>query len=174
MLTHFFSSQGQEPRRRQGSSTYPLSRRVGASLRSGTSGWFALLPAALLLTGCAAAPAPPAPDRGEPPGQESVSEAPDAPTADQPGSAEAVDPELINPRVTDFEARLPPRLLGIDAIAPVYDPVFATADEAQVADEELVIGIELEGEAKAYPITVLRFREMVNDELAGWPILVTW
>ena len=37
-----------------------------------------------------------------------------------------------------------------------------------------VIGISLDGEAKAYPISVLRFREMVNDELAGIPTLVTW
>jgi hypothetical protein len=30
------------------------------------------------------------------------------------------------------------------------------------------------GEAKAYPVCVLRFREMVNDSLAGVPILVSW
>ena len=37
-----------------------------------------------------------------------------------------------------------------------------------------IMGVAIEGEAKAYSVTVLRFREMVNDELAGWPILVTW
>jgi hypothetical protein len=41
-------------------------------------------------------------------------------------------------------------------------------------DDELVLGVAWDGEAKAYPITVLRFREMVNDELAGIPTLVTW
>ncbi len=65
-------------------------------------------------------------------------------------------------------------LLPWDAIRPVYDPEFATAGEAPLDNEELVIGISLEGEAKAYPITVLRFREMVNDEMAGIPTLVTW
>jgi hypothetical protein len=65
-------------------------------------------------------------------------------------------------------------LLPWDGIRPVYDPQFATAEEAPLEDEELVIGISLEGEAKAYPITVLRFREMVNDEMAGIPTLVTW
>ena len=65
-------------------------------------------------------------------------------------------------------------LLPWDGIRPVYNPEFATAEEAPLDDEELVIGISLEGEAKAYPITVLRFREMVNDELAGIPTLVTW
>jgi hypothetical protein len=36
------------------------------------------------------------------------------------------------------------------------------------------MGFALGDEAKAYPIAVLRSREMVNDELAGIPILVTW
>jgi hypothetical protein len=36
------------------------------------------------------------------------------------------------------------------------------------------MGVALNGEAKAYPVTVLRIREMVNDELGGLPILVTW
>lgn len=97
-----------------------------------------------------------------------------SPSAPTPEGGAEVDPELINRRVTDFEARLPPRLLGRDSIRPVYDPQFAAAAQAPLEDDELVIGIELEGEAKAYPITVLRIREMVNDELAGWPILVTW
>ena len=65
-------------------------------------------------------------------------------------------------------------LLPWDAIRPVYDPEFATVEEAPLDDDELIIGISLEGEAKAYPITVLRSREMVNDEMAGIPTLVTW
>jgi hypothetical protein len=67
-----------------------------------------------------------------------------------------------------------PQLIPFDGIRPVYEPVFATAEEAPLDDSELIIGIALDGEAKAYPITVLRFREMVNDEMAGIPILVTW
>jgi hypothetical protein len=46
--------------------------------------------------------------------------------------------------------------------------------DAPLVDDELIIGIAIDGEAKAYPITVLRSREMVNDELGGIPILVTW
>jgi hypothetical protein len=67
-----------------------------------------------------------------------------------------------------------PQLIPFDGIRPVYEPVFATAEEAPLDDGELIIGIALDGEAKAYPITVLRFREMVNDEMAGIPTLVTW
>ena len=80
---------------------------------------------------------------------------------------------LTNPRVEVPDVSVN-WLLPWDGIRPIYDPQFAPADEAALADDELVIGISIDGEAKAYPISVLRFREMVNDELAGTPILVTW
>ncbi len=67
-------------------------------------------------------------------------------------------------------------ILPFDGIRPVYRPEFLDAEEAETLlfEDELVLGIALGGEAKAYPITVLRFREMVNDEVAGIPTLVTW
>lgn len=65
-------------------------------------------------------------------------------------------------------------LLPRDAIRPVYEPDFVGAADSPLHEDELVMGIAIQGEAKAYPVTVLRFREMVNDELAGLPILVTW
>jgi hypothetical protein len=34
--------------------------------------------------------------------------------------------------------------------------------------------VAFDGAAKAYPVSVLEYREMVNDELKGIPILVTW
>ena len=93
--------------------------------------------------------------------------------ADQSETA-APDPDLVNPRVEEFDSYLPPRLIGLDGIRPVYEPRFVAVADAPLEDDELVIGISIEGQAKAYPITVLRFREMVNDELGGLPILVTW
>ena len=64
----------------------------------------------------------------------------------------------------------------LDGIRPVYNPQFAKVDDVATImfDDELVMGVAWDGEAKAYPVTVLRFREMVNDELAGIPTLVTW
>jgi hypothetical protein len=73
------------------------------------------------------------------------------------------------PDDTDFR-----QLLPFDGIPPIYEPSFVGADEAPLQDDELVLAISLEDRAKAYPITVLRSREMVNDDLAGIPILVTW
>ena len=85
-----------------------------------------------------------------------------------------VEPDLINPRNFAFESYLPPQLIPLDGLRPVYQPQFVDAADAPLHDDELVIGVSIEGEAKAYPITVLRFREMVNDELGKLPILVTW
>ena len=64
--------------------------------------------------------------------------------------------------------------VGIDSIQPIYSPEFAPVSEAPLEDNELVLGIAWDGKAKAYPISVLRYREMVDDELAGIPTLVTW
>jgi hypothetical protein len=93
----------------------------------------------------------------------------ETPTETAPESGPA-----INRRVDVGEIGRFPQLMPFDAIRPVYEPIFATAEDAPLDDRELIIGIALDGEAKAYPITVLRFREMVNDELAGIPTLVTW
>lgn len=81
---------------------------------------------------------------------------------------------LINVRIQDDNEYDFPFLIPFDGIPPVYAPEFVLANEAPLIEEELVIGVAWEGESKAYPISVLRSREMVNDELAGIPTLVTW
>lgn len=103
---------------------------------------------------------------------------PSTPTRDQsedhtPGAV-ASEGALVNPRMEDFGPVAVPRMLPLDGIRPVYQPQFRRAGEAPLQDDELVIGVALADQAKAYPISVLRFREMVNDDLAGNPILVTW
>jgi hypothetical protein len=91
------------------------------------------------------------------------------------GSAETADFAPSPPAVpTDDEVYHYNQLLDRDAIHPVYDPMFIAADQAGLADDQLVLGVAIDGQAKAYPIAVLNGREMVNDELAGIPILATW
>ncbi len=41
-------------------------------------------------------------------------------------------------------------------------------------DDELVLAVEIGGDARAYPISILTHREMVNDTVGGVPVLVTW
>ena len=66
------------------------------------------------------------------------------------------------------------QLLPRDAIAPIYDAQFISAESASLPPEELVIGVEINGESKAYPVGPLNFREMVNDTVGGVPVLVSW
>ena len=66
------------------------------------------------------------------------------------------------------------QLLPRDAIAPVYDAQFVSAESAALRPDELVIGVEINGESKAYPVGPLNYREMVNDTVGGVPVLVTW
>ena len=61
-----------------------------------------------------------------------------------------------------------------DAIVPIYSPLFVPPDEATLRPKELVMGLEINGDARAYPVGMLRIREMVNDEVGGTPVLVTW
>ena len=66
------------------------------------------------------------------------------------------------------------QLLPRDAIAPIYNPTFRTAAETDWDPSTLVIGVELDGEAKAYPVSFLNRREMVIDWIGGTPVLVSW
>jgi len=92
-----------------------------------------------------------------------------------PEGARVDPPDAYNP-VSSGE-RLPDgfrQLLPRDAIRPVYDPHFVPAGSAGWADDVDVIGVTRDGEAKAYPVSFLNGREMVVDEIAGVPILVSW
>jgi hypothetical protein len=66
------------------------------------------------------------------------------------------------------------QLLPRDAILPVYNPTFRSAESTEWPAETLVIGVELAGEAKAYPVSFLNRREMVIDWIGGSPVLVSW
>ena len=61
-----------------------------------------------------------------------------------------------------------------DVIEPMYRPVFVGANEIDWPDDADVIGVEIDGRSRAYPVGFLSGREIVNDEVAGVPILVTW
>ena len=65
----------------------------------------------------------------------------------------------------------PPKA-GIPAIDdPTFVPV---AEESDIEPVEPVIGLVLNGEAKAYPLRILMWHEIVNDEIGGIPVSVTF
>jgi len=61
-----------------------------------------------------------------------------------------------------------------DSVMPVYDPQIGQASDVGWGADDLVIGLELGGEARAYPVRYLDKREMVLDDLGGIPVLVSW
>ncbi len=61
---------------------------------------------------------------------------------------------------------------------PIVDaPVIPAKDVTdQVSPGELVLGVVVRGQARAYPINMLTgpSREIINDTLGGQPIAATW
>ena len=66
----------------------------------------------------------------------------------------------------------PPR----DGIPPIDDPKFTTFDDADrwLGGQEPVIAFELNGDARAYPLQILTWHEIVNDVVGGEPVAVTF
>jgi ABC-type transport system substrate-binding protein len=108
-----------------------------------------------------------------------VSEAPSGPPetpTTEPGPAVRADRASVYDPVAAGEP-LPEgfrQLIIRDGITPVYEPKFVPAIEASWDSDDLVIGLEIDGNSKAYPVGFLNRREMVIDRLSGVPVLVTW
>jgi hypothetical protein len=83
-------------------------------------------------------------------------------------SGEAGAPEQRELRITTL---LPP-----DAIPAIFDPDFVSAEEANafLNVDDLVIGVSLNGDHRAYGTAFLSSREIVNDTVGGTPLMVTW
>ncbi len=69
-----------------------------------------------------------------------------------------------------------PRTVLKKPIRAITDPPIVAAADAELSDNELIIGVEIDGQARAYPINQLTGprREIINDELAGTAIAATW
>ena len=63
-----------------------------------------------------------------------------------------------------------------DGIPSIDDPSFVSVSDAQgwIAPEEPVILVEHEGVARAYPLQILTWHEIVNDRLGETPVAVTF
>ena len=67
-------------------------------------------------------------------------------------------------------------LLGFDAIPAILDPEFVDVGVAdtEMTPDELVLGLSINGESKAYSIPMLSSHEIVNDVVGSVPLAVTW
>ena len=66
----------------------------------------------------------------------------------------------------------PPR----DGIPPLDNPKFTTTNDADkwLGSMEPVIAFEVDGDARAYPLQILTWHEIVNDVVGGVPVTVTF
>ena len=65
----------------------------------------------------------------------------------------------------------PPR----DGIPALFEPKTLPAKYVDfLDDEDQVLGVVHNGIARAYPIRILSWHELVNDDFGGDPLLVSW
>ena len=68
------------------------------------------------------------------------------------------------------------QVLAPDAIKAIRDPQFVQgkAAEDQMHAEEMILGLTINGESRAYSLWQLDASEIVNDQFGDVPIAVTW
>ncbi len=82
---------------------------------------------------------------------------------------------------TDFSQRLVDlgdfvSILNRDGIDPIDEPAFASVSDppSYMKPREPVIAVEINGDARAYPLAMLMWHEIVNDVVGGMPVTVTF
>jgi hypothetical protein len=63
-----------------------------------------------------------------------------------------------------------------DGIRSIDSPKFVSAEEANeiLQDSDLVVGLDVNGDVRAYPLQILVWHEIVNDNVGGMPVAVTY
>jgi hypothetical protein len=61
-----------------------------------------------------------------------------------------------------------------DGIPALDRPATLPAERADWSSDERILGVVVAGQARAYPIAILNWHELVNDTLGGEPILVSF
>ena len=63
-----------------------------------------------------------------------------------------------------------------DGIPSIDNPKFVTLSEADqwIEDNELILGITYKGVKRVYPLQIMVWHEIVNDIIAGDPLLITY
>ncbi len=66
-------------------------------------------------------------------------------------------------------------ILPQDAIPALIKPAYLAVSQASdIYDQEEVIGVVVNGDARAYPLSTLSAHEIVDDDIGGQPVAVTW
>jgi hypothetical protein len=66
------------------------------------------------------------------------------------------------------------QILERGKIAAIFNPQFVAADEAEITDEAWVLGVEIDGQARAYSLNLLNRHEVVNDKIGEKSFAAVW
>jgi len=82
------------------------------------------------------------------------------------------DRSKYNIDLSTLQAGGPPK----DGIPSIDNPSFESVEDARswIEPQEPVIALVVKGEARAYPLQILTFHEIVNDRVGGVPVAVTF
>ncbi len=98
------------------------------------------------------------------------------PSSDPSGSASATESTPTEPTpspLIDTDEIV--QVFAPDSIPAIDDPSFVDPDEADfLVPLEPVLAIEIEGDARAYPLQILTWHEIVNDVVGGVPVAITY
>lgn len=99
-----------------------------------------------------------------------VTALPTGPSALRERYADEFPPPLVDPGQI-FSGGPPP-----DGIPPIERPVFVDVVDSidALPLEEAVVALEINGDARAYPVRALVWHEIVNDTVGGVPVSVTY
>ncbi|MCH2132539.1 MAG: DUF3179 domain-containing protein [Phycisphaerales bacterium] len=100
-----------------------------------------------------------------------------------PGDGQTIESYAFDLSQRDEGAIMEPATLYRDMI-PVLDhpeildpPAIAEVNDGRrkyLISSDLVIGVELDGEARAWPLSILNVHEVINDQVGDTPVSVTW
>jgi hypothetical protein len=66
-------------------------------------------------------------------------------------------------------------VISPDQIPPIDEPRFVAPGRATwLVNREPVVSLEIEGDARAYPVQIMTWHEIVNDEVGGIPVTVSY
>jgi len=66
------------------------------------------------------------------------------------------------------------QILPRGRIAAVFEPRFVPAAEAEISDDAWVLGVVVDGQARAYSLNLLNRHEVVNDQIGEQKFAAVW
>lgn len=101
--------------------------------------------------------------------------APASPAPQSAATSDASAPATVTSEEDERDLEIV-TLLPFDAIPAILEPEFVSAEVAseELEDHNLVLGLSIDGDHRAYSIPTLSSHEIVNDTVGGKPVAVTW